>query len=229
MSGFDPYRDMIRRGARRIVCAWIILIAAGYAGYAGNREQEPPIAPRKERGADMYMLNYNRFIEHGFYLSVSGKAAHYRAGWGALVGGRAALLVDHVFAIGAVGEISVFNVPGSLVPDRLNSAFGNTPGGMKIVYGGGYLAYHIFHDRIVNFSLGSLAGWGRLGGEYLKGPGSRFFIIEPELYIFLNLPRHARIGVGASYRISWGVDFHGIRDRDFRGFSVGLQVQAGLL
>ncbi len=188
-----------------------------------------PVTPRKGRGSDLYMLNYNRFIENGFYIGATGRAAFYRKGWGIQGGARAAFLVDHIFAIGGACEVSLYQSSGSIRPDRYYAINTGSPGAIRTLYGGAYLAYHIFHDRIVNFSLGAIAGLGRLGGDYLKGSGTRYYFVEPEIWIFVNLPRYARIGIGTSYRHTWGVDYMGIGDGDFRGFSAGLQVQAGIL
>ncbi len=189
---------------------------------------------KSERLTDeLYMLNYNKFIQYGFYLSVSARAAQFRGGWGAQFGQRAALLVDHIFAIGAAYEISLYTDrdrisrngnSGKKIASRLAAR-----GDPRILYGGGYIAYHIFSDKIVNFSLGAIGGWGHIGRNYAGGAGSDFAFIEPEVYVFVNLPHYARIGVGASYRLTWGVNYQGIRDRDFRGFSILLQIQAGVL
>jgi hypothetical protein len=189
---------------------------------------------KEEHGADLYMLNYSKYINYGFYLSVIGQAAQYRKGWGALIGGRAALLVDNIFAIGAGYELSIATSRSRLdgsggADDRLYASSGIHGDGVNIAYGGGYICYHIFSDKIVNFSLGALGGGGHLGREYAGGPGGTFYIIEPEIYLYVNLPKYARIGIGASYRISWGVRYQGLSDRDFRGFSIGLQVQGGIL
>ncbi|OHD65315.1 MAG: hypothetical protein A2176_15385 [Spirochaetes bacterium RBG_13_51_14] len=213
-----------------LLCFFITLAAA----YARAKEGEKETPVHEQRGADLYMLNYNKFIQYGFYPSAIGQAAHFSGGWGVLFGQRAALLVDHIFAIGAGYEVSLYASRGRIDgdrtgPERYTSYIAPPASRPKFLYGGGYIAYHIFSEKIVNFSLGALAGWGRLGQDYAAGHGSTFFILEPELYLFVNLPRYARIGVGTSYRISWGVNYRGITDRDFRGFSLGLQIQAGFL
>ncbi len=189
---------------------------------------------KEEHGSDLYMLNYSKYIDYGFYLSMIGQAAQYQKGWGGLIGGRAALLVDHIFAIGAGYELSIAarrsGIDGGGSPvERMYASFVSPGRNVKTVYGGGYISYHIFHDKIVNFSLGALAGWGHLGKDYAGGAGATFFFLEPEIYLFVNLPKYARIGIGTSYRLSWGVSYQGLSDRDFRGFSIGLQIQAGML
>lgn len=222
----------------RLQSAFIFLIMACGALPAAAIEIDSDILKGKypvkeEHGADLYMLNYSRYIHYGFYISLIGQTAHYRKGWGGLIGGRAALLVDHIFAIGAGYELSVEARRSSMDSgNKAERAYASlTAAGevVRTVYGGGYISYHIFHDSMVNFSLGALAGGGHLGRDYAGGPGKNFAILEPEIYIFINLPAHARIGIGTSYRISWGVSYQGISDRDFRGFSIGLQVQAGIL
>ena len=188
---------------------------------------------KEEHGEDLYLLDYSKYIAYGFYLSAIGQAAQYRKGWGGMIGGRAALVVDHIFAIGAGYELSIdtrlSSLGGGGAYDQLYQYPGNNDRSVCIAYGGGYISYHLFSDKIVNFSLGALGGWGHLGRNYSGGPGKTFHFLEPEIYLYVNLPRYSRIGIGASYRISWGVGYRGISDRDFRGFSIGLQVQGGIL
>lgn len=185
------------------------------------------------RSDSPYMLNYTRFIQYGWYLSVKSSAANYSGGWGALFGGRAAFVIDRIFAVGAGYEISLHATRGSLNGRRDGSEWHHLVPGLaisrpKLLYGGGHITYHIIAEMPVNFSLGALAGWGHLGRNYASG-GSRFFVLEPEIFIYANMPRHVRVGAGASYRFTWGVQCQGINDRDIRGFSVGIQIQAGLI
>lgn len=217
--------------ALALLCVLFLAVSTA-AAENGQGKQKYPV--KEEHGADLYMLNYSKYIQHGFYLSVIGQAAQYNKGWGALIGGRAALLVDHIFAIGGGYELSIETRRSDIhgrdsSTERLMSLTKSYDARIRTVYGGGYIAYHIFSDKIVNFSMGALGGAGRLGKEYGYGPGSTFFFVEPELFVYVNLPHYARIGIGTSYRISWGIDYQGISDRDFRGFSIGLQVQCGIL
>ena len=185
------------------------------------------------RSDSPYMLNYSRFIQYGWYLSVKSSAANYSGGWGVLFGGRAAFVIDRIFAIGGGYEISLHATRGSLNGRRGGSEWHHLVPGLaisrpKLLYGGGHITYHIIAEMPVNFSLGALAGWGHLGRAYASG-GSRFFILEPEVFIYANIPNYVRVGAGASYRFTWGVRYQGITDQDIRGFSVGIQIQAGLI
>lgn len=220
---------MVTNGKDKIalLAVMIMLLSAGM-----TRAEEKPDKKNSRHPDELYMLNYSKFVQYGFYLSVSAQAAQFSGGWGALFGQRAALVVDHIFAIGAAYEISLYTDRNRVSmkrnsSDRMISRFiaRNDP---RILYGGGYISYHIFHDWIVNFSLGALGGWGHIGKNYAGGDGSTFAFVEPEVYVFVNLPWYVRLGVGASYRFSWGVKYQGIKDRDFWGFSIGFQIQAGV-
>ena len=194
----------------------------------------PAALESKKNGADNKVLkikdNDNKYIRYGFYFSAYMQAAQFRAGWGSFCGARGVVLIDHVFAIGAGLGLSIYTGENCFYEsgiDKYKSKLYNSSADPGILYGGGYAAYHFFTKHIVNISIGCLAGGGNIGRHHLDGTRGTFIIVEPELYIYFNLSAIVRMGVGTSYRYTWGVDYNGISDIDFRGFAISLSLQAG--
>ena len=109
-------------------------------------------------------------------------------------------------------------------------------------YGGMVLEYNFFRREIVNFSVGTIIGGGTSGYYYRKDnyyydddddddeyryKGTQFFVMEPEVMIYVNIARFFRIGVGASYRYTNGLDKYGLSDKTFDGFNGLLMFQFG--
>ncbi|MCP4131687.1 MAG: hypothetical protein GY754_11975 [bacterium] len=138
-------------------------------------------------------------------------------GW--MVGGRGGLIINENWVIGGAGYGLVYptkrrEVAGSYTGDKPNLHMG---------YGGAMLEYYFFPKSVVHLSAGVVVGAGGLGvvadnEDYERG-GDAFFVVEPEVNLFVNLTRFARIGVGGSYRYVHGVGTEGLSDSDFRGFS----------
>ena len=170
----------------------------------------------------------------GFYYAALFQAAQFGGGWGAFFGQRAVLTVNRVISIGGACELSMsadrgrIDAGGNILGTYMQLPYPPNPKA-RILYGGGYFSYHFFTDTIASFSVGALMGGGHLGRNYAGGQGCDYFVFEPEAYIYVNFPKYVRLGAGLSYRVSWGVSYQGITDIDFRGLSIGVQAQAGLL
>jgi hypothetical protein len=48
----------------------------------------------------------------------------------------------------------------------------------------------------------------------------KFFVVEPEVNIFVNLARFCRVGIGGSYRYVNGLDNEIYKDKHFSGANV---------
>ena len=57
--------------------------------------------------------------------------------------------------------------------------------------------------------------------------GTNFFVMEPEIMVYVNRARFFRIGVGASYRYTNGLDKYGLSDKTFDGFNGLVMLQFG--
>jgi hypothetical protein len=94
-----------------------------------------------------------------------------------------------------------------------------------IGYGGFLMEYYLFPKNVVNFSIGTIIGAG--GGHNNLDSYSPFFVLEPEVNVFVNVTQFFRLGVGASYRYTSGLNVGTLNDANFRGFSVGLLFEFG--
>lgn len=108
-------------------------------------------------------------------------------------------------------------------------------------YGGMVLEYNFFRREVVNFSLGTIIGGGTSGYYYRKNnddddddhdydyryKGTNYFVMEPEIMLYVNIARFFRIGVGASYRYTNGLDKYGLTDKTFDGFNGLVMLQFG--
>lgn len=147
-----------------------------------------------------------------------------------LVGGRGGLIINDNFVIGIAGmgltypsereKISGSNYTG--IMDRVD--FG---------YGGGLIEYYFNPKDLIVFSAGTLIGGGSLSFHEKNNEsddennGDEFFIIEPELNVFVNVTRFCRIGIGVSYRFTAGITAEEFSDKDFRGASATVMAQFG--
>jgi len=151
---------------------------------------------------------------------------------GVLVGGGAALLVDHRLAIGAAGYGLVNRVRGPDAPDGTESR-------LQLGYGGFTFHYHVLTNTLVYFSAGTLIGGGGVAFTEYDGTDwddddydhdeNSFFVIEPALGVHMNLTRWARVSLTAAYRVVNGIETRGLDDSDISGPSFGANMQFGWL
>lgn len=151
---------------------------------------------------------------------------------GVLVGGEAALLVDHRLAIGGAGYGLVNRVRG---PDAADG----TESRLQMGYGGLMVRYHVLTGTLVYFSAGTLIGAGGVAFTEYDGTDwddedfdhdeNSFFVLEPALGVHMNLTRWARLSLTAAYRVVNGVETRGLDDSDISGPSFGANMQFGWL
>ena len=139
---------------------------------------------------------------------------------------RAAMLLDHRFALGVTGYFMPTQTTNrELTGDDLDKKK------VHWKYGGPYFEYYFFPDKIAHLSLGLTVGAGWLSDEFFSMAGGRtsyFFALEPELNLYLNISKSHRLGIGASYLFTEGARLHGVGDEDIRNFSVSLFAQFGM-
>ena len=108
-------------------------------------------------------------------------------------------------------------------------------------YGGFLVEYYLSPKELFHVSIASLLGVGgvmysqnhfkddHIDGDDFKG--NAFFVAEPEVNLFINLTRFWRIGIGATYRYTYGLDGLAedaqLSDELFTGFNSQLQFQFG--
>jgi len=148
-----------------------------------------------------------------------------------LVGGRGGLIINDNVVIGLAGM-------GLTYPTDREDAAGQDYSGLlnKMAFGyGGFLAEYYFNPKdLIVFSAGTLIGGGGLSfyedknsNDENNDKGDKFFVVEPEVNVFVNITRFCRIGAGASYRYVSGITSDEFSDKDFRGPSAKVMAQFG--
>lgn len=148
-----------------------------------------------------------------------------------LVGGKLGLIVNDNFVIGGGGM-------GLTYPTDREKLSGDDYTGLLtragFGYGGVIMEYYLNPKDLFVFSFGTLIGAGGLGfyehhsdEENDNGNGDKFFVIEPEVSMLVNVTRYCRVGVGASYRYVSGINTDEFSDKDFRGPSAFAVAQFG--
>lgn len=153
---------------------------------------------------------------------------------GVFVGGRGGLIINDSFVIGAGGM-------GLTYPTRREDISGTSYEGdmphVTVGYGGGILEYHILPKKLFHVSIGVLIGGGGLslsdksdedegGNDHDRGT-DKFFVVEPELYLYVNVTRFLRIGIGGSYRYVNGINTEEFTDKDLRGATASVIASFG--
>jgi hypothetical protein len=168
----------------------------------------------------------------GAYAGIDTSYARLFHRSGALIGLGGAILIDHRLSLGAAWYGSTNPL---LAPDAANGDGQH----YLVEYGGINVHYSVFFERSpVYLSVGALVGGGaiELSRDRDHGPFSDygdvsrhdgFAIFQPELSANANLTHWMRIGIGAGYRLTSGVNRNGFGNADLNGFMLGGQLQFG--
>ncbi|MCP4133394.1 MAG: hypothetical protein GY754_20670 [bacterium] len=148
-----------------------------------------------------------------------------------LAGGRGGLIINENLVLGAGCYGIAYPtkrreiVAGGYTGDKPNMYMG---------YGGALIEYYFFPKSLFHLQAGVLVGGGGIvfaednaNDDSLKHTADGFFVVEPEVNLFVNVTRFARIGVGGSYRYVNGVDSDGLSNSDIRGFSASVMFAFG--
>jgi len=147
---------------------------------------------------------------------------------GFMPGARGGVLIAHSMLIGG----AMYGMATRLSNENLTGNYSLKYQRLFLAYGGGLFEYILFPRSIVNFSVGLLVGGGTLRNRYNDTTSDNyrycaFFILEPELNIYLNLATFVKFGIGASYREVQGLNLSRVYDNNLRGVSVSLMVLFG--
>ncbi len=186
---------------------------------------------QKALGDDDFVVGNLLKLNHGGYGAPYVKMTRIGPEDSLLVGGRGGWIINDSFAIGGGGcglvtPHKLEKITGKDDPDKLKFGMG---------YGGMRFEYYFLPKGLFVISIGTLIGAGgyslyqqinydgnsdngdNTNNSNTKGEG--FFVLEPELNMFINITRFFRIGIGGSYRFINGVNEYDLKDRDLRDFS----------
>lgn len=151
-----------------------------------------------------------------------------------LFGGKGAWVINHTVLIGGGGyglttEHLITDYDGINAPETVNLYMG---------YGGLILGYINNQHKLVHFSSEVLIGAGGATysvnrnnwdneNDWSNFEDSAFLVIEPSLYLELNVTDFMVVGIGGSYRYTNGVNLSKSDDSDISGFSGNLVFKFG--
>jgi len=174
-------------------------------------------------------------ISHGGYGGPEIRTTVVNGEYGALVGGRAAYIINRSYSLGIAGYGLVNNIKADAPYDTSYIHFG---------YGGLLLGYEMRPDKLVHLSFNTLVGAGgaTLGDKFedsdrdndedwdrdrWEDKGDVFFVLEPSLNLTLNMTKFFRIDLGGSYRYITGINLAGVKADELSGPSINLTLRFG--
>jgi len=132
-------------------------------------------------------------------------------------GGRGAWIINHKLALGGGSYSMVTDLKTSEISNNEKPLF------MDLNYGGFEMEYIFNYEKLVHLTVHSMFGGGTLRllehNPTMTINNDKIFMVEPSLNIDVNINSWVRIGVGASYRYSIGLDIAGMSSSDINGFS----------
>lgn len=149
-----------------------------------------------------------------------GESAHF-------MGGKGGWIINHSFYLGGAGYGLVNDL--KIMPDADEK--------LSIGYGGLELGIILGSDNLVHLSASTLLGAGGVNYRYnhfeadfstmVDNPVDVFYVIEPSVHLMVNITSFFRLGVGASYRQVYDLDFEGYESADLTGPSASLLFKFG--
>jgi hypothetical protein len=164
-------------------------------------------------------------IESGGYGAVVVKYGRILDSDGVFVGGQGGWIINHTLVLGGAGYG---------LANRVRAEDGSCPY-LGFGYGGLFLEYIISSRELVHGSIQCVIGGGGVSyydewrcEEPYSWDGDAFFVAEPAANLMLNLHRHVRVGIGASYRYVAGADYEDIGDSDLSGATAHILAKFGV-
>lgn len=155
----------------------------------------------------------------GGYIAFGAKSFHALGADGLLLGGRLAVMFDHRLALGVAGYGLCNPITNAAYTNRRADQGLSVPDGLafRMGYGGLFVEPVFFSSSVVHFSLPVTFGAGGAsygyppqdGGLYprtIRTDAQAFFFVEPALEMEVNILPNLRLGLGASYFHTSGID-----------------------
>lgn len=185
-----------------------------------------PAEDTKDRGPET-LFDSNKDYSFGGFGGVDVMYARIAGTNGVLVGGEAAVIIDHGLTFGGGGY-------GFVVPIEGTKYTGVADDVLHFGYGGAIVRYHFRSLRAVNFSVGTLIGAGGIaigqksssadpntGSEFNVRKSEAMFVLEPQVGVYANVTRWFRVGASVGYRVVSGVETRNLSASDLAGISAG--------
>ncbi len=191
---------------------------------------EQPPAERKQESAQQEERPIQTLvsgdIKHGGFGGPTLRFGQVLGETAVLVGGRGGWLIDQHFVLGGggMGLSSEISVPVPALQTLYDKVF--------LGYGGVYLQYIFWPEKVVHMTLGSLfasggVGYSPIDNDFIQDISTSIWVIEPEISAELNITSFMRLLGGVSYRAVTGVDIVGMTNADLSGINGVLMLEFG--
>jgi hypothetical protein len=186
---------------KKIIFGLIFAVAVSGTVFAQETEKkETPVVEQEKFNTLFSDVKPGRLGGWGSpVLKLVNFAPGFNGPFGLMVGGEGGLIINRSFYIGGAGYSFVTDM------DKYQITGAPTGYNVHLSYGGLIFKYHFFPTSVVNFSIGTVLGAGAYGSSVPKSTSmmnssSPVFVAEPEIYMYINLAKFCRFGVGGSYR-----------------------------
>jgi hypothetical protein len=171
----------------------------------------------------------------GFYFGYKTKIGDLNGESSLMLGGELAMVMSSKFNVGFVGYGLITNVDADTYAgnaEKLSLHFG---------YGGFLLDPVIASKSMVHITVPVIVGVGYAGvhlkEEFFKDFGKEDYeyesktdailVVEPGMNVEINLFKHVRLGLGASYRYVYDSNVNEISDEELSGMSGNVSLKFG--
>ncbi len=137
------------------------------------------------------------------------------------LGGKGGWVINHGLVVGAAG----YGLVNDIKETRIGTDTSRTRQ-IAVGYGGLMLEYIYQPFNIIHLNAGVLIGAGGVGHQFKDDDedegwtgsnGDAFFALEPNLGFEINIARHIRCELGASYLYTSGAELVDLEDEDLSG------------
>ena len=187
---------------------------------------------------DMQTLVSGR-LEHGGYGGPVVKFSEINGGFGVFVGGHGGWIINDRLVIGGGG----YGLANDVSLGK-NDIF-NKSQYINFGYGGFELGYILSSNSLFHLDFNTLVGAGGVGyrhsvfdedwdeweecdcEEDYDDYDKPVFVVEPTMNLMVNVSKHVRLGIGASYRYVAGLKDMDISNDDLTGISASINIKFG--
>ena len=149
---------------------------------------------------------FNDEIESGGYGGLICKIGQMNGNTGIFFGGQGGWIINHRLVLGGKGYILTHPMD---IKNLQNISVGFACGGVL-------LEYIIASSKLLHFNIECMVGAGGVYNDVINYAqyhdpidytGDACLVLEPGLNLMLNVIKNFRIGVGATYRYVYGIDY----------------------
>lgn len=182
---------------------------------------------RQTKKDDMETLLPSGDLKIGGYGAFEMREAMINHELGLMLGGKGAVVLNGVVALGGGGYSYVLDHKAPIYTD-------STRYYIRSDFGGFYIEYMDSPNKLLHYTISTMIGGGKVRYDMNNNKDddpnekiSSIFFIEPAVGAELNVAKFMRINLGVSYRFVTGVDLPKFENKDISGLSANLAFKFG--